>query len=394
MSSIEQMLNSIFFKVLIGRKTLKDTPDYVVYEGFDGSRFLKAKDHSFHFLFDRVTGFTAKWGRTFEEDVVFNPFGPEIADIEITKHCSGVRNKDGVRNWCKFCYKSNTNNGSYMDLKTFKKLFNILNAPKTLTQIAFGTGASLSKEENPDYWDIFHYCKSHGVTPNVTVADISKDTARKMVKFFGACAVSYYPAIDKNRCYDSVQRLVKAALEARRAMKVNIHCLLAVETFDSVIGLLNDVKTDKRLQGLNAVVFLSLKQKGRGKGFTKLNDEQFSKIINKCIDMKIPYGMDSCSANKFLRTIEHFPNKEELVQMIEPCESFGLFSMYVDCYGTYYPCSFMEKTGKWENGINLLKINDFCKEVWYSEKLCEDRNKSLEKAKCNGGCTSCPYYSI
>lgn len=388
---LEKTLLSLFEKTFINGTCIKDDPQYVVYESSDGSRYLEAKDKSFHFLFDRNTGFTAKWGKRFEDDVVFNPFGPEIADIEITKHCSGVRNKSGNRNWCKFCYKSNTNNGGYMDLKTFKKLFNVLNEPKTLTQIAFGTGASLSKEENPDYWDIFHYCKSHGVTPNVTVADISKDTARKMVKFFGACAVSYYPMIDKNRCYDSVQRLVKAALEARREMKVNIHCLLAVETFDSVIGLLNDVKTDKRLQGLNAVVFLSLKQKGRGKGFTKLNDEQFSKIINKCIDMKIPYGMDSCSANKFLRTIEHFPNKEELIQMIEPCEA-TCFSSYFDCDGTYYPCSFMEYEGEWKEGIKLSDIKNF-KDFWYEERVKNWRAEVFQNINKNG-CNKCKFFNV
>ena len=388
---LEKTLLALFTKTFINGTCIKDDPQYIVYESSDGSRYLEAKDKSFHFLFDRNTGFTAKWGKRFEDDVVFNPFGPEIADIEITKHCSGVRNKSGIRNWCKFCYKSNTNNGGYMDLKTFKKLFNILNEPKTLTQIAFGTGASLSKDENPDYWDIFHYCKSHGVTPNVTVADISKDTARKMVKFFGACAVSYYPMIDKNRCYDSVQRLVKAALQARREMKVNIHCLLAVETFDSVIGLLNDVKTDKRLQGLNAVVFLSLKQKGRGKGFTKLNDEQFSKIINKCVNMKISYGMDSCSANKFLRTIEHFPNKEELIQMIEPCEA-TCFSSYFDCDGTYYPCSFMEHEGEWKEGIKLSDIKNF-KDFWYEERVKNWRAEVFQNINKNG-CNKCKFFNV
>ena len=67
------------------------------------------------------------------------------------------------------CYKSNTGVGDYMNFETFKKLFDVLNKAKTMTQIAFGTGASLTEDENPDYWKIFQYAKDNGVTPNVTI---------------------------------------------------------------------------------------------------------------------------------------------------------------------------------------------------------------------------------
>ena len=397
MNNIEFGIIGMMLKIQKEGKEIVNNDRYTVIENNQGDRFLYAKDRSFHMIFRKSDGFTAKWGRTFDEDPAYNPFGNEIADIEITKRCSGIRDVNGNNVPCPWCYKSNCSQGDYMDFDTFKKLFDILNEAKTMTQIAFGTDASLDDNANPDYWKIFDYCKKNGVTPNVTVADISEETAKKMVNTFGACAVSFYPLINKERCYDSVEKIVRNAKMAGKEMAVNIHCLLADETYNGVLELLDDVKNDKRLEGLNAIVFLSLKQKGRGIHFNKLDYEKFKHIIEKCMKENIPYGMDSCSANKFIKTLDELVDekkKKEIINFIEPCESFGLFSMYVDCYGTYYPCSFMEKTGKWENGINLLKINDFCKEVWYSEKLCEDRNKSLEKAKCNGGCTSCPYYNI
>ena len=131
--------------------------------------------------FRKSDGFTAKWGETFDEDPAYNPFGNEIADIEITKRCKGIRNEKGMNTVCPWCYKSNTGIGDYMNFETFKKLFDVLNEAKTMTQIAFGTGASLTEDENPDYWKIFEYTKENGVTPNVTVADISEETAKKMV---------------------------------------------------------------------------------------------------------------------------------------------------------------------------------------------------------------------
>jgi hypothetical protein len=397
MKEMEMFLIFSVYQLMKNENKVIDTDKYEVFEDKNGNRYLHAKDNNFNMYFRKSDGFTAKWGKTFDEDPAYNPFGNEIADIEITKRCKGIRNKNGVHTLCPYCYKSNCSKGDYMSFETFKKLFDVLNEAKTMTQIAFGTGASLTEDENPDYWKIFEYCKENGVTPNVTVADISEETAKKMVNTFGACAVSYYPLINKNRCYDTVEKLIRNAKEINKKMAINIHCLLADETYNGVMELLDDMKTDKRLEGLNAIVFLSLKQKGRGVHFNKLEYDKFKNIIARCMNENIPYGMDSCSANKFIKTLDELVDenkKNEIINFIEPCESFGLFSMYVDCYGTYYPCSFMEKTGKWENGIDLLKINDFCKEVWYSEKLCEDRNKSLEKAKCNGGCTSCPYYNI
>ena len=373
-----------------------DNKDYSVFIDQFGNRYIESKNDDFHFLFRKSDGFTVKWGKDVGDDVFYNPFGQEIADIEITKICSGIRNRDGEREVCKFCYKCNCSVGDYMSFETFKKVFSLLNQTKTLTQIAFGVDASLDEKSNPDYWKIFDYCNENGVTPNVTVADITEETAKKMVKTFGAIACSYYPMIDKNRCYDSVEKLVRNAKEIGKNISINIHCLLSEETYDGVLELLEDIKKDNRLKGLNAIVFLSLKQKGRGVNFNRLGYDKFKNIIQKCMKENVSYGLDSCSANKFIKVLDELvdeKHKKIIMSYIEPCES-TLFSGYVDCYGMFYPCSFLEKEGAWKTGVDMLKCEDYLKDIWNTEEVLKWREKSLEKAKCNGGCTSCPFYQI
>ena len=386
-----------FFELVTGQ--IKQTAitfyrfeDYVVYIDECKNRYIEAKDGSFHLLFNKQTGQTFKWGKTYRDNPTHCPYGNEIADFEITKACRGIRNVDGNRTVCKWCYKKNLPTGSYMNFETFKTIFDKMNETKTMTQIAFGVDAEASIELNPDIWNIFDYCNDNYVTPNVTVADISEDTAKELVKRCGAIAVSYYGLIDKNRCYDSVKLLVEEAKNQKKKMSINIHCLLSQETYDSVFELINDIQNDNRLKGLNAVVFLSLKQKGRGVDFNKLNDEQFKNIIDTCFEKNISFGMDSCSCPKFLNAIKDRENKSQIETFCESCES-TMYSMYVDANGIFYPCSFMEKEGEWQNGIDMTKINDFVKDVWNEERVVKWRNQSIEQLNCNG-CNQCPFFDV
>ena len=386
-----------FFELVTGQ--IKETAitfyrfeDYVVYIDECKNKYIEAKDGSFHLLFNKQTGQTFKWGKTCRDNPTHCPYGNEIADFEITKACRGIRNVDGNRTVCKWCYKKNLPNGSYMNFETFKTIFDKMNETKTMTQIAFGVDAEASIELNPDIWNIFDYCNDNDVTPNITVADISEDTAKELVKRCGAIAVSYYGLIDKNRCYDSVKLLVEEAKKQKKKMSINIHCLLSQETYDSVFELINDIQNDNRLKGLNAVVFLSLKQKGRGVDFNKLNDEQFKNIIDTCFEKNISFGMDSCSCPKFLNAIKDRENKSQIETFCESCES-TMYSMYVDANGIFYPCSFMEKEGEWQNGIDMTKINDFVKDVWNEERVVKWRNQSIEQLNCNG-CNQCPFFDV
>jgi len=76
---------------------------------------------------------------------------------------------------------------------------------------------------------------------------------------------------------------------------------------------------------------------------------------------------------------------------VEPCEACQ-FSSYFDCYGNYFPCSFMEREGEWENGIALKDIHGI-KDVWYENRVIDWRNESIKNIKCLG-CNKCHFYNV
>lgn len=240
---------------------------------------------------------------------------------------------------------------------------------------------------NPDMWSIFEYCRNNGVIPNVTVngEGITDEIADKLVNMCGAVAVSVY---NKDKTYDTVKKLTDKGLT-----QVNIHQVIFLENIDFVKGVINDIKNDDRLSKLNAIVFLSLKPKGRGKNdalFTPLSQESFNDLIKYAENFKINYGMDSCTAGKYVKYIENSFNKDFIMNMIEPCESTR-FSIYINTKGYFYPCSFMEEEntldgGNWEEGIDVVNCNDFLKDVWMNEKTEMFRKSCLNCVKNNNGC--------
>lgn len=513
-----------------------------------GDRIIRAKDGSFHLMFRRNDGYTVKWGRTKDDNPTHCPWGNEIADIEITTACNGIRDKDGKRNPCAFCfpegtnitmadgslkdiseirvgdrvlsyhngqrvenvvkevycrdyigkliggfanysdrhhkpsyhvlpnatpehpfmvrngneyeevkatdlkyrpeaellfddnqdgcltcleesdycgkvynfhcepnsmyfadgvlvhncYKANTPNGEYMTFDTFKGIFDLMNQPKTMTQIAFGVDAEC--KTNPDVWKIMDYCLENEVVPNVTVADIDDATAGEIVKRCGACAVSAY-ARNLKCCYESIANLSRhRSVLNKKDFKINIHCLLSEETIDLAWKLLNDYvlaneKNDGRewrfaLREVGAIVFLSLKQKGRGEGFHILPEDEYRKIIDFCFEHHIPFGMDSCGANKFLRAVEGRSDFNKIEEMVEECESTRC-SFYVNAGGKAFPCSFMEGEDGWKDGVDLLDpaVSDYGKEIWHHSKVEEFRNIALKCIECRGR-NQCPHYKV
>lgn len=80
----------------------------------------------YNYVFDKETGYFARWGETKEQDPWMSPLGPEIADIEISTVCNGIGKDMSNRKPCSWCYKSNTGCGENMTLDTFKKVFHLL----------------------------------------------------------------------------------------------------------------------------------------------------------------------------------------------------------------------------------------------------------------------------
>ena len=324
------------------------------------------KSESYNWILNEETGYFARWGKTKEDDPQMSPVGPEILDLEITTICS---------KGCPWCYKSNTNVGKNMTFETFKKIFDKLT--KNLTQIAFGIG---DIDANPDMWRMFEYCRENRVVPNVTIngENLTDEHVQKLVKLCGAVAVSHY---DDNTCYGAVRRLTDAGLK-----QVNIHQLVSEETYKSCMQVFNDMKWDRRLMKLNAVVFLSLKEKGKRNKLHRLSVEKFESLIHKGFELGLSFGFDSCTACKFMKAIRDRDNKEELEMMCEPCES-GLFSSYINVDGKYFPCSFTEGVEGYE-GIDVANCDDFMKDVWFSDSIKSWREKLL------GNSRACPVFNI
>ena len=342
----------------------------------------------FNYVFNKDTGYHMQWGRTQEEDAK-SPYGPVIADIEVLSMCKGPGGR-----LCPFCYKSNTPNGHYMSLEDYKVIFSKL--PKTLTQIAFGADADCSL--NPDLFDIMRYTRDNGVIPNITVADISWETARILGEVAGAVAVSWYGMhTSKNYCYDSIWRLSinrKSDMNKESTLaQINMHFMLSKETLPFIDELIQDIKTDPRLKYLNAVVFLSLKQKGRGAKFQGCTDEEFKSVVDRMFEAGVGFGFDSCSAPRFIKSIKGHPKEEEYIQMSEPCESFSQ-SLYVNERGIVVPCSFMENMEWNENdstGWNLLDVSvkdadEFVTKVWNSDRALLFSERAVKCASCGNGC--------
>lgn len=325
---------------------------------------------NYNFSFDKKTGMFKRWGKTIDEDPQVGI--PEIADIEITTICHGP----GGKYTCE-CYKLNSDKGVNMTIDTYTKILDKL--CKSIGQVALGGDSDL--KANPDIWKIMEKTREYDIVPNITVADVDDETADKLAKYVGATAVSRYP--DKNLCYDSVKRLTDRGMD-----QVNIHLVLSEKNFDMALETIADVKNDPRLAKLNAIVFLSLKQKGRGVKAERLSLPKYREVIEFAMESGIGFGFDSCGAHKFLGAIKGHPHYKQLEASVEPCES-SLFSTYIDVEGKFHPCSFAPNTETWgEEGIDVLECEDFLKDVWFHERTVNFRNTLLK------GERNCPLYTI
>jgi MoaA/NifB/PqqE/SkfB family radical SAM enzyme len=330
----------------------------------------QVRSPGYNYSFDDETGLFVRWGNTLEEDPDFSPLGPEIADIEISTIC---------HNNCEACYKTNTARGHNMSLATFKDIF--LKLPMNLTQIAFGIG---DIDANPDLYKIFEYCRDnpiHEVVPNITINGerLSKEDIDNLARLCGAVAVSNY---NFDSCFNAVSALYKAGLK-----QVNIHQILSEETYPICMELLKLAHEDKRLAGLNAIVFLLLKPKGKRNHLHTLRDPLFFRnLIDYAYENSIGIGFDSCSAPLVFDSLRGSQREESISKLIEPCES-TCFSIYINSQGISYPCSFTEGEEGYE-GVDLLRIDDFMSQAWNNSPLSVFRTKLLENKR------NCPVFDL
>lgn len=345
------------------------------------------RSKEYNYTFDLRSGNFIRWGNKPEDDPQWSPFGPEILDIEISEGA-------GCPVACAYCYKGNkpgdASSATNMSFDTFKTIFDKL--PHVLTkdgkklffttQIAFGI---TSVNSHPQLFDIFDHCREHSVIPNVTVngADkLSDATVLRLVDTCGAIAVS----VNSSNVNDGLN-LIKRMID-NNASQINIHYVLSEQSYDFAYTLLKAIKEDGRLKGLNAIVFLGLKPKSRGSFFDILPTYKYNDLVKHCLDKEINFGFDSCSCGRFIKSIESNKElsqdqKKNLYKLSEPCESF-LFSLYINCKGLVYPCSFGENI---EDPFDLTKIDDFMNGIWLTERA---ENWRWRLIKLN---RECPLYS-
>jgi len=169
---------------------------------------------------------------------------------------------------------------------------------------------------------------------------------------------------------------------------VNIHKILAEDTLDDCLDLLQKSQVDRRLEKLNAVVFLLLKPKGSRNNLTSLRDvKKYKELIEFAVSNNINIGFDSCGANKFLEAVKGMKNYDTYKMLAEPCES-AAFSVYVNVDGRAFPCSFGEGTPGWEEGIDVVNCRDFIRDVWEGEKFRDFRHRAQQNKR------SCVFYNI
>lgn len=323
-----------------------------------------AKDYNY--VFSKTNGYFERWGKTRDDDPQYSPYGPEIADIEISTICT---------RGCKTCYKSNTQVGKNMSIGTFKKVFTAL--PNTLTQIAFGIG---DIDANTDLEEILKYTRAHGVVPNITINGdrITPYYYDMLTTYCGAVAVSMY---DYKKCLNTIKEL-----RSRGIQQTNIHMIASEETVDDCVKLIERLNKTNDSEYVNAVVFLQLKPIGVRNTSHPLSKVGFNKIVDASKKNMITVGFDSCSA-----PIIYDCYDEKVQKMIEPCES-GCFSIYINVDGKVFPCSFTEQL-KGADGIDITGNIDFMKDVWNGELFTRFRD-TLSVNKCENGCRCCPAFNL
>ena len=354
------------------------------------------KSPEYNYSFNKETGFFARWGKTLNDDPIFSPFGCEILDMEI---CAG----ECLGN-CDFCYKCNGSNlpPNNMTLKTFKNI--VQKIPRVLTQIAFGITDIYA---NPDFFEIMKHSAEQGIIPNYTChgLDVDSNAVELTARYCGAVAISL---LDKDMTFNAIENFTQAGMD-----QVNIHFMLSKETYDKALKLAEELKEDERTKNLNAVVFLQYKSKGEQPDlYSPLKEaKKYAQLIDTYSQHEINIGFDSCSAPVYLKgaklneinkhrgakTAEEISLKlERLATFVEPCES-GLFSLYCNVDGLFYPCSFVEDENGWEQGLELK--DNFLKDIWYHERMVEWRNELLnttENCDCQfkSNCRTCPIYDL
>lgn len=406
------------------------------YKGYvfnDNDKFKSVHGKDFNIFYNKLTGYAERWGksRADEDDPALSLLGPTIVDMELAKDVHPDEewkyvNELKIENHtclgkCRFCYKSNafTRYSHYLSLVKFKwllmqlanthvklndklvffndevvyegKTMKAIDVPNInwdtdicncapLLQLAFGI---TNLTTNPELLQICAFSNRMGITPNITCHgkdEVSDSFLKGLCNMCGAVSVSKY---DKDKTYNFIERLKYAG-----AKQINMHLLIAEETYDDVIKTLYDIKNDKRLNYLTSVIFLFLKQRGRGEGFHTISQEKADDMFKTALDNDIKFGFDICCSHRFSAFVKKYPNQNLNIPTIyDYCDS-SRFSGYTNTLGEYCPCSFIEGNGMWKNSPNVFDCHNFIDEIWNGDM--QEMYRSILLGKNN----HCLYYNV
>ena len=322
----------------------------------------------YHFIADPHCGFTARWGKSLDENPGFAPV-PELADISISNYCT---------KGCSFCYKNSTPQGTIMSLESYKMVLDQLEHPVygSVFQVALGGGEPL---EHPQFREIIDETVHRGIVPNFTTNGLhmTQDIASFCKDRVGAVAVS------TESISGIPQHCVKLLIE--NGIRTNIHFVLQNDNIIEAIQILLG-KYDKILEGVNALIFLTFKPAGRGEKQHLVREGieflDFLKAVkHKTTLVKI--GFDAC----FVPHLLHYDVVNSA--LVDTCEG-GYFSVYIDEKCQVSPCSFSGNRDKYplsEYPFYDIWLHKF--EAFRARMVNKCTQNCQFKSECRG---VCPYY--
>jgi len=244
-------------------------------------------------------------------------------------------------------------------------------------QVAIGGGEPL---EHPDFLDILGASLRAGVTPNVTTNGmlVSSSVASLLRDRVGAMAISVSDMANYPKT--AIGHLVSAGV------RTNIHFLLRRSTVLQAIDILNGL-FDNLLAGVNAVIFLTHKAKGRAISSDNLAWNGDLGRFVRAVDARrttVKVGFDACLVPLLL----HSTRVD--TQLIDSCEC-GFFSVYIDEMLNVSPCSF--STGS-KYSWNLRSMS--FEHIWQKELgqyRAEIHNDCQRKCPAHAACRGqCPFF--
>ena len=331
---------------------------------------IRRHSKNYNFLADTTTGITMRWGNNLEDDPYCAPW-PELADISISNHCT---------KGCEFCYKESSEDQSFMSVENYEKVLDSLkhNSWGNVFQVALGGGEPL---EHPDFLKIIQKTVDRGIAANFTTNGIylTESIAKVLKGKIGAVAISI----------SSINELSLSKIKILRdaGIKTNIHFVLDNDSIKEAIEILRG-KFNEELQGINGVIFLTYKPKGRAsldKCLTMNSDlDEFINLIDKGLCLT-RVGFDACFVPLLMRYTE------VNVDYIDSCEC-GFFSIYIDENMNVKPCSFANDD-RFSYSLEKYSMEEIWNEKYeaYRDNIMKNNCTSQcdNKSNCRG---KCAYY--